>query len=171
MHKRIILCLAGLFLAAGVFAQGGTWGGGSGGHGGGGGYHHHQGGSGSGSSSDAPQATPAEKAQATIEKLCKTVTVTPAQKDSLVKIFTDYYDNLEIYKAQGNMDVMKMIREKRDQKVKVVLASDALYAQYQQFLASEKKQWQQNNGGDDQDSGSHHHGGGNTGGDQGGDDH
>ena len=97
--------------------------------------------------------TPAQRAQASVDKMSGQMTLTQVQKDSLTKVFTSFFTTMKANRDAGNMDMeeMKSLSYQRDQKVKAILNDDKLFAQYQQYIAEQRAKMKQgggqNNGG------------------------
>ncbi|MFI5222266.1 MAG: hypothetical protein ACHQK8_08075 [Bacteroidia bacterium] len=77
----------------------------------------------------AEQQNPAVRAEATVQKLDDKIKFDKREKDSMLVIFKNFYDEVELYRSEGNKEVLKVLAQKRDQKVKELL-SEKKYEMY-----------------------------------------
>jgi hypothetical protein len=83
---------------------------------------------------DIKMPAPEEQARKTVEDLIKKIPMTVAKKDSAVEIFSEFFNNMETYRTDGNKDLIQYIEKVRDDKIKNLLKNDLQYVTYTKFL-------------------------------------
>jgi hypothetical protein len=98
-----------------------------------------------------------QRAQNFVKRLKDRIPLSSDKKDSLIIAFKSFYDELQTYQSVGNLEIVKVLSQKRDANVKHILADDEKYTVYQKYmedirLEREKRQQEHRDGG-------HHSGG------------
>lgn len=104
-----------------------------------------------------------QKAQNMVQKINDKIPATRSKKDSLIIAYKNFYDELEMYRTEGNKEVIKIIAQKRDNKIKQILSNDEVFADYQKFLDEMRAQRQQQKQNGGEQNGSYGRPGGNSG--------
>jgi len=83
---------------------------------------------------DFKMPAPEEQAKKTVEDLIKKIPMTAVKKDSAIAIFSEFFNNMETYRTDGNKDLIQYIEKVRDDKMKSLLKNDEQYVTYTKFL-------------------------------------
>lgn len=87
-----------------------------------------------------------QRATNLITRLSVRIPFSGAVKDSLITVYKAFYDELDMYRSEGNMEVVKVLAGKRDEKIKQLLVTQENYDKYQQFLEDMKERQRKSQG-------------------------
>ncbi len=87
--------------------------------------------------------TSQQRAENFVNNMNEKIPLRKPQKDSLITVCKTFYDDMQTYRTEGNMEVVKALAQKRDNNVKQILSNDEKYAAYITFLADLKAQREQ----------------------------
>ena len=87
--------------------------------------------------------TSQQRAEKFVNTMNEKIPLRKPQKDSLINACKNFYDDMQTYRTEGNMEVVKALAQKRDNNVKQILANDEKYAAYIAYLADLKAQREQ----------------------------
>jgi len=89
---------------------------------------------------DFKMPVPEEQARKTVEDLINKIPMTASKKDSAIEIFSEFFNNMETYRTDGNKELIQYIEKVRDDKMKSLLKNDEQYVTYTKFLLDLKAQ-------------------------------
>ena len=89
------------------------------------------------------QLSTEQRAENFVVKLNEKIHINKIKSDSVTLVFKNFYEDMQTYKTDGNVEVMKLLVQRRDKKVQDILANDDQYAAYLKLLDDLKKQRQQ----------------------------
>ncbi|MEI6594139.1 MAG: hypothetical protein WCO28_01160 [Bacteroidota bacterium] len=91
----------------------------------------------------AEQISTEQRAENFVIKLNEKMHLNKSKSDSITLVFKSYYEEMQTYRTEGNIEVMKLFVQRRDKKVQDILMNDDQYAVYIKLLEDLKKQRQQ----------------------------
>ena len=89
------------------------------------------------------QISPQQRAENFVNKLNEKIHLNKVKSDSVAIAFKNFYEAMQTYQTDGNVEVVKLLVQRRDKTVQNVLANDDQYATYVKLLDDLKKQRQQ----------------------------
>ena len=89
------------------------------------------------------QISSEQRAENFVVKLNEKMHLNKSKSDSITMAFKTFYEEMQTYRTEGNMEVMKLFVQRRDKKVQDILMNDEQYASYLKLLDELKKQRQQ----------------------------
>jgi hypothetical protein len=87
-----------------------------------------------------PVQTPEERMKTFVDHISPKLNITKGQKDSLIRIYVGYMDDIQKYHAENNAKVITFMMKIRDDKVKSLLRDSVKYNKYLMILEDIKKQ-------------------------------
>jgi hypothetical protein len=89
------------------------------------------------------QLSSEQRAENFVIKLNEKMHLNKVKNDSITLAFKNFYDAMQTYRTDGNMEVVKLLVQRRDKSVQDILSNDDQYAVYIKLLDDLKKQRQQ----------------------------
>lgn len=84
-----------------------------------------------------------QRAENFVIKLNEKIHLNKIKSDSITIAFKSFYDAMQTYRTEGNMEVVKLLVQRRDKSVQDILSNDDQYTTYIKLLEDLKKQRQQ----------------------------
>lgn len=83
-----------------------------------------------------------QKAENFVIKLNEKIHLNKIKSDSVTLIFKNFYEAMQTYRTEGNMEVVKLFVQRRDKGVQDILMNDDKYAIYIKLLDDLRKERQ-----------------------------
>ncbi len=89
------------------------------------------------------QLSSEQRAENFVIKLNEKMHLNKMKSDSITIAFKNFYEAMQTYRTDGNVEVMKLFVQRRDKSVQDILSNDDQYAAYLKLLDDLKKERQQ----------------------------
>jgi hypothetical protein len=86
---------------------------------------------------------PEQRAAKNVEMISGKIDLTPLQKDSLQKIFLEFYEDIKTYNARQDEKAMLLLEQTRDNQVKLLLADEKKFKIYEDHMKEMKERRKQ----------------------------
>jgi hypothetical protein len=87
---------------------------------------------------DEKNLSPSQRAEHIVGEIYERTYLSVARKDSLIEIYTSYYQNKQAYRANGNEKLEKAIEKTKENKIKNLLNAEQ-YQAYEGLMAEEQE--------------------------------
>jgi len=87
---------------------------------------------------DPKNLPPSQRAEHIVGEIYERTYLSVERKDSLIEIYTSYYQNQQTYRANGNEKLEKAIEQTKENKIKNLLNTEQ-YQAYKDLMAEEQE--------------------------------
>lgn len=85
-----------------------------------------------------PMPKPEDRAKEAVVQLAKKIVLTKHQQDSAGMVFTTFFEDMEMYRTDGNAQLIQALEQKRDNSMKSLLNNAAAFDKYNIFMIEMK---------------------------------